>query len=220
MKIVKSWDNIWDTVFSNQEWGKYPDTALIQFIARNFYSKVRPQVKILEIGCGPGANIWYLDREGFLAYGIDGSSVAIEKAKQRIPNANLCVGDITKLEYDDNFFDAVIDCECLYANNTSNSELILTEINRVLKKDGFFYSRTFSNSMYVGNEKSKPANYEYKNVEEGPLQGKGFVRLIDRQGIKELYGNQFDIISIDKLEYTQFNEKEIISEWIIISKKK
>lgn len=59
-------DNIWNSVFKNQEWGKYPSEDLIRFIARNFYSiKNRLDVKVLEIGCGPGANIWFLAREGF-----------------------------------------------------------------------------------------------------------------------------------------------------------
>lgn len=64
--------DIWDMVFSNQEWGKYPSEDLIRFIARNFYKvENRKNVKILELGCGPGANIWYLAREGFSFCGVD-----------------------------------------------------------------------------------------------------------------------------------------------------
>jgi SAM-dependent methyltransferase len=218
--MKESWDPIWEKVYKSQEWGKYADVSLIQFVARNFYSKDRNNIKILEIGCGPGANIWYLDREGFDAYGIDGSETAINKAKKRIPKAHLHVGDITNLKYDDNFFDAVVDVECLYSNNLNNSRIILKQISRVLKKTGLFYSRTFSDEMFIGNSPTDPNKFEYFKIDEGPLKNKGFVRLIDKKGIKNIYGLDFNVISIDKLEYTQFNSMEKISEWIIISEKK
>jgi len=52
----------------------YPNVALIQFVAANYFSlpqEDRCQLKILEIGCGSGANLWMLAKEGFDAYGLD-----------------------------------------------------------------------------------------------------------------------------------------------------
>lgn len=58
---------------------------MIRFIARNFYKvNNRESIKILEVGCGPGANLWYMNREGFTVYGIDGSETAIKKAEKRL----------------------------------------------------------------------------------------------------------------------------------------
>lgn len=218
-----AWDSVWEDVFKNQEWGKYPGEDLIRFIARNYYKKDRKNTKILEIGCGIGANIWYLAREGFCAYGIDGSKTAIERAKNRLQienlEANLRLGDIINLPYNDNFFDAVIDIECLYCNSKRDTEIILKEINRVLKKDSLFYGRTFSSEMYMGSSQKEVGYLEYTDISDGPFAGKGFVRLIDEDDIKELYGKYFRIVSIDKLEYTYNNGKIKVSEWIIISQK-
>jgi ubiquinone/menaquinone biosynthesis C-methylase UbiE len=221
---IGSWDNIWEQVFKENPWGKYPSESLIRFIAINFYKSNRSEIKILEVGCGTGANIWYISREGFSAYGIDGSKTAIEIAKKRLEeenlHGNLVVGDIINLPYEDNFFDAVIDVECLYANNFENTQLILKEINRVLKNDGLFYSRTLSDKMYIGKGFKQYSKYEFDEVKLGPLKGKGYLRLIDRSGISSLYKKGFKIISIDLMEYTQNNSKEFISEYIIITKKK
>ena len=122
------WDMVWDDVFCKSEWGKYPNESLIRFVAGKYYgSPNRKNIKILEVGCGPGANLWYLSREGFNAYGVDGSQKAISIARKRFSDEHLMVElqvcDIMKLPYPDNYFDCVVDIECLYANSFANSEL-------------------------------------------------------------------------------------------------
>lgn len=39
-----SWDSVWEKIFQEQEWGKYPGESLIQFIARNFYKMDRKNI--------------------------------------------------------------------------------------------------------------------------------------------------------------------------------
>ena len=183
---MNSWDSNWEKIFKAQEWGKYPSENLIQFVARNFYKKNRAEVKLLEVGCGTGANIWYMSREGFNVSGIDGSDTAIKIAQERMKNENLnarlIVGDIISLPFDNMEFDAIIDNECLYSNNEQNSIRVLSEINRVLKNEGLFYSRTFSKEMFIG-EKLNEQIFEYNNISDGPLKDKGFVRLINKEKI-------------------------------------
>lgn len=220
---IKSWDPIWETVFQNHEWGKYPGENLIQFIARNFYKKERQKIFLLEIGCGPGANIWFMAREGFNVTGIDGSKTAINIARERLKRENLraqlIVGDIINLPFENYSFDGIIDNECLSCNNEQNTLLIFAEISRLLKSGGLFYSRSFSNEMFIG-EKLLNESFEFSNITEGPLLGKGFVRLMDEQKIHSLYTKNFKIRSIDKIEYTQYNSSQKISEFIIICQKK
>lgn len=218
-----SWDPVWNQVFKEQEWGKYPSESLIRFIARNFYRRSRKEISLLEVGCGPGANIWYMAREGFNVSGVDGSEVAINKAKERLKksnlDANLLVADLMNLPFENDSFDGVVDAECLYANSELNTKQILSEIKRVMKTGSLFYSRTFSNKMFIGRQSSIKNEFEYTDIDEGPLRGKGFTRLINRRKISDLYGGFFEIISVDKLEYTQYNGKQLISEYEIISKK-
>ena len=138
-----SFDKIWEKIFKNNEWGKYPGEELIRFVAKNFYSRSNAnEITILEVGCGPGANLWYCAREGFTIFGIDGSNTAIKNCKTRLDdevpgwNGELTVGDINKLPYENKKFDLVIDNECLSCNSISNSKKIILEIKRVLKNDG------------------------------------------------------------------------------------
>lgn len=84
----KSIDPIWEKIHSSQKWGMYPPEHIIRFIARNYYSKDRSQTKILDFGCGQGANTWYLAREGFDVYAFDGSESACKKSLTYLATEN------------------------------------------------------------------------------------------------------------------------------------
>ena len=64
---------------------KYPNEELCRFIGRNFNvlnKSQRKKIKILEVGCGPGGNLWMLAYEGFDVYGLDISVTSIKLAKK------------------------------------------------------------------------------------------------------------------------------------------
>lgn len=214
-----SWDKVWEDIFRSSEWGKYPSEDLIRFIARNFYHiKNRKDIKILEVGCGPGANLWYLVREGFDCYGIDGSVTAVERARKRILDElgqnlddNIIVGDIINLPYADNYFDAIIDNEAVYANNWNNSKGIYQEIARCLKKNGKLFVRTFAEGTW-GDTGLK----EYSSVAEGPMAGKGFIRFTARNEIEELL-EPVTVYEINLLIRTiqGIDSDKQVKEWLI-----
>ena len=63
----------------------YPNDSLVAFLANNFWNKdldIKP--KILEVGCGSGANLWMMDKEGADTYGVDASTSAVEIAQKHV----------------------------------------------------------------------------------------------------------------------------------------
>jgi SAM-dependent methyltransferase len=214
-----SWDPTWEKVFETSPWGKYPGEDVIRFVARNYYARNRPAVKILEVGCGPGANIWYLAREGFEAHGIDGSATAVRRCEERLAaeslKAQLHVGEIATLPHADNTFDAVLDVECLCCNSWNAAVRVVDELARVLKPGGKLYSRTFAEEMFVGSSPRLAGHLEYKEVFEGPLKGKGFVRLMESAMIDQLYGVALEIETVERSSYTIDNRRIVVPEWQI-----
>lgn len=99
----KTFDNKWEELHKERAWGEYPSEDVVRFVARNYYDKERASIKVLDVGCGQGANTWYLANEGFDAYGFDGSKSAIIKARKRLNeknlNAELIVADAADLPY-------------------------------------------------------------------------------------------------------------------------
>src|SRR3989344_8080282 len=66
---------------------RYPNEALVQFLAAHFFDlskAARKRIKILELGCGSGANLWMLAREGFDTYGVDAAPTALSLCKKML----------------------------------------------------------------------------------------------------------------------------------------
>lgn len=209
----------WEDVFSNQEWGKYPPIELIRFIARNFYSRTdRKSVKILELGSGPGPNLWYMAREGFCVYGIEGSKTACENAYKRLHDENLQgnIGDIKtgdyfqKLdEFEDDYFDAIIDVESLYCNPFERTKEIVLKSFKKLKKGGKMFSMTFANKEWLSDSK----DVEYHAINNPEVRG--YFRYTTREDIDTLYKNELS--KIEKIEMSEFhaNDGKSRQEWLI-----
>lgn len=96
--------------------------------------------KILDAGCGTGGTIKLLKKEGYRnIYGVDNSMHAIYFCKKRSIK-NIKYADIDKLPYKKDFFDAVICLDVMYHKGV-NPRKVASEIYRVLKKGGVFYSQ-------------------------------------------------------------------------------
>lgn len=219
--------DVWENIFQNNEWGKYPPVALIKFIAKNFYHvKKRKNIKILEIGSGPGANLWYMAREGFTVYGIDGSKTACEKGSARLASENLdgMVGEIITGDYydvlnnfEDNYFDAVIDVESLYCNSFDKSQEIIKLLLTKLKPGGVMFSLTFADGTWGLDGEN--IGYHAVNPVDGPMANMGYGRYVTREDIDKLYGVDNIITNIERQEL-HLSDNKVIKEWIIETKKK
>jgi len=220
------WNQGWDDLFKRKAWGRYPPEDVVRFIARRFFAAPeRKTVHILEIGCGPGANIWFMAREGFTVHGIDGSAVAIEQATQRLLSENLAadlrVGDAMNLPWPEASFDAVIDVECIYANSLPDSQRIIAESLRVLKPGGDFFSKTFATGTTgEGSGTQIPGEPNtWQNLTAGAFNsGYGIVRFTDESEIPNLYGG-LENLTWEQSSRTEERGQVVVKEWLISGSK-
>jgi ubiquinone/menaquinone biosynthesis C-methylase UbiE len=219
-----AWDEVWEKLFAENVWGKYPSEALIRFVARNFYGAPnRGGVKLLELGCGPGANMWYAAREGFSVYGIDGSETGIRRARERLDaecagwQGELRVGDFSSLPYPDESFDAVLDEAAIYCNGFEQSQAIYREAWRVLKPSGRLYSRTFAEGC-IGEGTGRPGGRNAWFADIGPLAGKGLSRFTKLDEIGELLG-PFQRIHVEYAVHSISDRSAEVRMWLIEASK-
>lgn len=219
-----TWDPLWEDVYRQQAWGKYPGEDIIRFVARNFYSASdRNEVRILEAGCGPGANLWYMAREGFSVYGIDGSATAIAQAKERLDqecpgwSGDLLVGDISILPFADEFFDAVVDCEAIYCNSYEQSKNIYKEMARVTKPGGKLFTRTFAAGSW-GDGTGENVGHNAWLPSEGPMLNKGYSRFTDYDEIQDMCCG-FKVVETELLTRTMEGRRHEVREWLVTAVK-
>jgi len=62
---------------------------------------------VLDIGCGVGAFLRLISARGARAFGLDASEALLDLARERVPHADLRVGDMEALPYEDATFDLV-----------------------------------------------------------------------------------------------------------------
>lgn len=139
----------WDKIHASHEGARYPDTEFVRFMAKHYYAtEDRASVKVLEMGCGTGANLWYLAREGFLATGVDGSVVAVVKSAERLKNEGVAAAvvrsDLRNTGFVGGRFDVVADIEAVSINDFSAAQEIYSECLRLLKPGGRLFVKTFS----------------------------------------------------------------------------
>jgi ubiquinone/menaquinone biosynthesis C-methylase UbiE len=216
-------DKNWETIFSNQSWGKYPSEEIIRFIARAYFSiSNRKEVSILDLGCGGGANTWFLAREGFDTFGIDGSLSAIKQASYLLKKDNLqaelIVGDFTKLDYDDLLFDTVLDSSAVQHNTWKNILAIHSEIHRVLKPNGFFWGRMINietSAMETGKEVEKNT---FSNIEDGLASS---IALTHRFSLEEvnILMKKYVNVKVDRMFHTADNGQHSMGHYIALGQK-
>jgi len=219
--------NIWEEIHSSREWGKYPNEEFVRFIGKNYFFHnfdARKNIRILEIGCGQGANLWFIAKEGFDVYGIDISQLAIQKTSRYLANlnlnANLKVVDMKNTNYPDAFFDVIFDCAAIQHSSFTDHKVIYDEIFRLLKPNGRFWTFHVTKGCYGEGCGTKIEDNSFTDISEGPLSGKGVVCFPSDTEIKELQIHSgFCIDSCENLTRTFNNQKNTYSHWIIESRK-
>jgi SAM-dependent methyltransferase len=219
------WDPTWEAVFSSRPWGKYPPEPVIREIMRRF-GKVpdRRAVRVLDLGSGPGANTWFLAREGFAVSAIDGSPSGIAQNGARLTGENLTadlqVGDFTKrLPWADATFDAVLDNASSCANPLRAITSCFAEVHRVLKPGGLFISLNFTDRTWgygLGPQGEDAGSV--RAVSEGPLHGMGYVQFFSRTEVDRLYSRFVDH-AIERTSYTMGGQQHLIELWVVACRK-
>ena len=92
---------------------------------------LRPGQSVLDAGCGSGAFLRAAADHGAAVSGIDASEALLAIARERVPDAELALGDLQRLPYADDSFDAVTGfCSFFFADDMIEA---LREAGRVAK---------------------------------------------------------------------------------------
>ncbi len=207
----KAWN--WDIVKGEHE--KYWQEPAVEsyYLINRWLSQNKSD--FLDLGCGLGRHTIQFAKAGFSTSGFDLSETSIKKTKEYAKESgvqvDLKVGDMLDLPYSDKSFDCIYCRNVISHTDTAGMKRIVSELKRVLKKDGECYL-TLGSKQTWGFQQNWPVvddNTKIR-VEDGPENGIPHF-YADYDLILELF-NDFEIVNIFHIEdfYTK-NDKTFSS---------
>ena len=109
---------------------------------------IRPDMRVLDAGCGDGRNLVYFLNEGYEVFGADFDAEAVAQTRllaNRLPVSNFHVEPVEHLSFPANFADVVISSAVLhFARSDDHFNAMLAGSWRPLKAGGLFFCRLAS----------------------------------------------------------------------------
>lgn len=208
--------NIWDKEYKNpilvtKNDGPQADTLrFLKFLKKEQKFRVEDR-NVLDLGCGTGRNSNYLAEKENRVIGIEISKTALNLAKERAIDLGVSVdyrlGDIGKpYNISDNSIDIILDVTSSNSLNEKGRETYLSEMNRILKNDGYIFVRALckDGNKNVKNLLKDSPGREYDTYvlpEVGLTE-----RVFGREDFIKTYSKYFKILNLEKKSgYTRFN---------------
>lgn len=156
---------------------------------KQFSSYLKPNSKVLDMGCASGRDSKILYDFGFEVIGIDIVKNFITLAKEQFPNITFEVQNMLHTNFEDNYFEGVFANASFLHIKKKDIEKGLKEIYRILKPQGILFisfkygigEKIIEDSRYNNIEKFF-SYYSYDEVEN----------LLIKAGFEIIDGEEFD----------------------------
>jgi len=152
----------------------FKHTPLYRFLEICNREKKNSNPTILDCGAGgkmPPASLFY--SYGYETTGIEIDRNQIEEARKygekNKQSLNIKFGDMTKLDFEDNSFDFVYSYNSIFHMRKNDVEIALSEMKRVLKKDGLLFVNFLSVDDFRCGEGPHLGDNQYEQMDEEPV---------------------------------------------------
>lgn len=195
----------WNKHFSTQSTVSWPiNDAPVEAVIKTVTYKLRADhgddwygLQFLDVGCGGGATMEWLERRDIDAYGIDVSRTALDEAEIRNSDCHdrLFLGSAINLPFADGMFDGVVEACTIQHLNKEDRQKAFDEINRVLKPGGIFvgYCLTAFDDVFVRNRDKElsddPCTVILNSGPQGHLQGVGLTHFFNEFELQDYLPN-------------------------------
>lgn len=207
----------YDRIYRNGWGNRYADTNLISI----YYNNIRPLlnkddakvIKCLDFGCSLGSNTVFFRDVGMDVYGIDISSVAIEKcvSKNNFPGnkfiaANVLDNDSSIRElFTDIYFDLIIASNVLYYFSDEGIYSVLKQFDNAMTEGGVIYANMHTVNSYFFTDKNMDKNGMYILEDSGSIDSVTYMKAVkDKIEMRKL----FDLFECKHILYSNFEAVE------------
>ncbi len=219
MNFSEEWE---DTYRNSSHLSIWPWSDMVSYVMR--YIRPGKHSRVLEIGCGAGANIPFFKHLNVDYYAIEGSLSIVKRLYDRFPDLRdkIIVGDFTIEIATPGLFDLVVDRASLTHNTTAAIKKGLSNVHDKLKPGCKYIGIDWFSTLHSDYDKGTTDDdvYTKKDYCTGQFADIGRVHFSDKKHIIEL----FEKFSIDLLEH-KIIKREIpesdhtFASWNLIARK-
>ena len=219
-----TFSNKWDTCYKNKthSMNNWPFSDLVSYVMR-FSKPGKSKIRVLELGCGSGANIPFFLSLNAEYFGIDGSKTTIRKLKKKNPmlKNNIIVGDFTKELPFQKKFDLIVDRASINHNPTNGIKKCLDLVHQKLKTNGKFIGIDWFSTRDIGYKSGRKTNDIFtKSYVGGRYYGVSKIHFNNEKHLLNLLKN-FKILCLDEKIYKSIIpiKNKTIAVWNIVAQK-
>jgi len=202
----------------------WPWSDLVSYVMR--YTGVRSKtLKVLELGCGAGANIPFFQALGVHYYAIEGSDAIVKTIHERFPalKEKIVVGDFTQKFPFAEKFDLIIDRASLTHNSLRAIQSCIKHMHDHLEVGGKFIGIDWFSTMHSDAQLGDMDGdvYTRNNIARGQFTGVGRVHFSDKMHIQELFaGFSFEIMEHKIIRQEIPENNHTFASWNFVAVKK
>lgn len=211
----------------------YPHEEIIRFFSKyinkrtgfnSFHQKhnLTKKPKVLDLGCGIGRHIIFANAMQTEAYGVDLSESAINMAiewakKENIsePEKSILQADITKMPFENNFFDFIISHGVLDSMSQENCHKAINDSYRVLKNGGYFYCDLIS-----GEDSFHSPNFSGEEIVQTEHEKDTIQLYFNKTLIEKTFSKHFEIKELILVKRESILNNQYTSRYHLILRKK
>jgi len=219
--------DVWQDVYgANRQLNCYPWDVVVSFVYREVARRGLSvgDLRVLEVGCGGGCNLWFAAREGAAVCGTDLSEHALSFAKERFEREGLDGRfDLAQLpelpDYGDAKFDLIIDRACLTHCSPKVMQQTLDQLRCLIHPDGRLLSTVYGTRSSSCRSGQIESDGRTGQITAAPLTGVGPIAFYDDQALRNMFGGRWRVESLTCRHDLQTSGKQeiLLEQWQIVA---
>jgi SAM-dependent methyltransferase len=220
MSSPKEWDTTYRQGGQAIQW---PWSDVVGFVTR--HGRPGPGYRVLELGCGSGANIPFFQAARCDYYSVEGSATAVARVQAAHPELrnHIVMADFTSSLPVPGEFDLILDRAALTHNSALDIRRALSLSHRKLKPEGRFIGVDWFSTLHTDYSLGKPgADVNTRTgYQTGIFAGLGEVHFSDERHILELF-QEFEMLVLEHktLETRIPIDGRKIATWNFVARKR
>ena len=206
----------WEKIYQNNEQiSIWPWSNCVSLCHR--YGNLHEGMKVLELGCGAGANIPFFVQRKAAYYAVDGSATMVEKLKEKFAPCDVHIAqvDFTRDFHWTESFDLIIDRAAVTHNSTADIEMVLVKIRAALAPRGRFIGMDWFSMRYDAfrMDSANQIDPHTRIFKDGFFAGMGTVHFADREHLQDLFRGFRFLYLDEKVDFVHLPEKMTRAAW-------